>query len=811
MEERAGGSVVAAAASSSAADQAEVVRQLKQQVVAAAARTDHVKGLMRAEGHDPEALLLAGPSFRGPASPPPAPAEAGRQTEPRYNLSPPSEALDSHREASARGGSAEAAPAPESQPARPQPEPTSPRTPQQLPAPGSPSSVGSPAAVAYPQTRDLTPDKYEANRAAQEPERPQPEPEPELLRLSPTASLRVKSPPSRATRKSPEPKVLRAIQAEAYHCDHAGCGFSGTHDEVTAHKLTCMLYGCDHKCGFSGSFDEVARHKSTCAANPSLATDDELKELQNTEERLLLLEGLVVLAKTQQADLTEDHDPLEATEDHDPLEEARLRTRWPRGGCGGPMVPEPEPEPEPVEPEPEPEQDGTSVERRYVKKDAVKARRIAKEAGVSEEQLMQANIAIEQEDFHTAVTQLDAACKSVLRQGQESKAKKAALVARKKAKKAGVSDELLREVSVLIDQEDFAAAVPLLLGLLAGQRNAPADQHSDSQATEPPVEAASEGLPPAAAPTPSVSSAAARDIEPPVESVPEGLPPGAAPASAASAAAARPITRESDTDDKSSGMEEFEEIFTPEYHDHLAQTMSADDVVSYMKRVGLESWVAHFTNHLPSNMKSISALRRTSDKDIEHMSKAAGFRPQEHTGNQARVKRSLRKQPLPQELAESTVDDTEAEQGSTGSHIGTETRAEKLRRERDERASAEISKFLNANGLTQYQELFSGFKNVRQLSQMTRAATVATAAKRHAKTLTRAQHEQIAQAVKGGLAKANSRGAPSTPKRRPLEQQPRSETLGPEPTATGRDVTTQDPEPDPDGHAPRGDVGQDSP
>ena len=115
------------------------------------------------------------------------------------------------------------------------------------------------------------------------------------------------------------------------------------------------------------------------------------------------------------------------------------------------------------------------------------------------------------------------------------------------------------------------------------------------------------------------------------------------------------------------------------------------------------------------------------------------------------------------------MNDTKAEQGSAGIGIGTETRAERLRRERGERASAEISNFLDANDLTQYQELFAGFRNVHQLNRMTRATAVATCAKRHAqfKHMTSADHEKIAQAVKGGLEKLNSRSAPSTPRRRP--------------------------------------------
>ena len=93
------------------------------------------------------------------------------------------------------------------------------------------------------------------------------------------------------------------------------------------------------------------------------------------------------------------------------------------------LDPEPEPEPEPA-PAPEPE-------RLYAKKDALVARRRAKEAGVGDGQILQANVAMAQGDWRVAVTQLVAARQSILRQEQEKMAKKAALAARKKAKKAG--------------------------------------------------------------------------------------------------------------------------------------------------------------------------------------------------------------------------------------------------------------------------------------------------------------------------------------------------------------------------------------
>ena len=118
----------------------------------------------------------------------------------------------------------------------------------------------------------------------------------------------------------------------------------------------------------------------------------------------------------------------------------------------------------------------------------------------------------------------------------------------------------------------------------------------------------------------------------------------------------------------------------------------------------------------------------------------------------------MQQQPLPQELGEWTNGSPHPDQSSN--QTNTETRTEKLRRERAERASTEMSEFLDANGLTEYRGLFANFKRVTQLSRMTRGTAVSAAAKRHPqfKDMTRAEHEQVAKIVKDGLAKLKSRG-----------------------------------------------------
>lgn len=121
--------------------------------------------------------------------------------------------------------------------------------------------------------------------------------------------------------------------------------------------------------------------------------------------------------------------------------------------------------------------------------------------------------------------------------------------------------------------------------------------------------------------------------------------------------------------------------------------------------------------------------------------------------------RVLQQQPLPQELGEWTKGSSHPDQSPN--QTNAETRTEKLRRERAERASTEMAEFLDANGLTEYRGLFANFKRVTQLSRMTRATAVSAAAKRHPqfKDMKRAEHEQVAKIVKDGLAKLKSRGA----------------------------------------------------
>lgn len=235
--------------------------------------------------------------------------------------------------------------------------------------------------------------------------------------------------------------------------------------------------------------------------------------------------------------------------------------------------------------------------------------------------------------------------------------------------------------------------------------------------------------------------------------------------------------------------------------------------------------MVHFIKHLPANMKSITALRKTSVDDIRRMvcARAQQFRPRplhnaplqaswrcdfalksvchaidrrrqsasaglslgNHTPLQ--VRRALQAQPLPQELGVTVEDEAEAEQGTNESELRSsavatsqtfsatratgggddtgattkETPVEKLRRERNERDATQLLNFLDANGLRDYQELFSGCKRVANLQRMTRESQVENAARRckRFKQMTRAQHMQIAQAVQTGLAELQqSRG-----------------------------------------------------
>lgn len=77
---------------------------------------------------------------------------------------------------------------------------------------------------------------------------------------------------------------------------------------------------------------------------------------------------------------------------------------------------------------------GARAERVYVRKDALVSRRKAREAGVSDTHLQQANTAMEHGDFRAAVRQLDAARRSVL-ETQERQFRRTA----KRAQQAGAS------------------------------------------------------------------------------------------------------------------------------------------------------------------------------------------------------------------------------------------------------------------------------------------------------------------------------------------------------------------------------------
>ena len=146
-------------------------------------------------------------------------------------------------------------------------------------------------------------------------------------------------------------------------------------------------------------------------------TEHELVQVQLEEQSVHILQALVAVAEMQVQHSADNPDPLEAA--------IKLRDQHEKSARASIAK-------EPGEGSPEP-----SSDRVYTKKDALVARRKAKEAGASTKVILQANLAIEQEDFHAAVTQLNAARQAIVQQENEKDDRKAALAARKKAKAAG--------------------------------------------------------------------------------------------------------------------------------------------------------------------------------------------------------------------------------------------------------------------------------------------------------------------------------------------------------------------------------------
>jgi hypothetical protein len=72
---------------------------------------------------------------------------------------------------------------------------------------------------------------------------------------------------------APPPSAAQPQDTQMYVCEF-GCGYAGTHGDVSLHEQTCRLkptmFTCEYGCGFSGTYDVVAAHEQVCSRNPKM-------------------------------------------------------------------------------------------------------------------------------------------------------------------------------------------------------------------------------------------------------------------------------------------------------------------------------------------------------------------------------------------------------------------------------------------------------------------------------------------------------------------------------------------------------------